>query len=158
MGIAMNAGCITFEDLESRTESTVALAIHARHIKDGILAHTVGYLLLAVLSRKVANLNKHLRTPELEKCTDEQLSNLADLIKQLIARLAKIVSHIRQSDVNNFTIVERQLDKIEDNIEDLESIVENIYLAVNPEFHNVVSSAIRKLGIGVEERATLSHR
>lgn len=154
----MNAGCITFEDLEYRAESTVALAIHARHIKDGVLAHTVGYVVLAILSRKVSDLNRHLRTPELEKCTDEQLSELADLLKQLNARLVRIVSQVRQADAHRFAIVERQLAKLENAIEDLESIIENVYLAINPEFRTVVSSAIQKLGIGVEERAALSRR
>jgi hypothetical protein len=151
----MTAGCITFEDIESRAESSVALAIHARHIKDGLLAHTVGYLVFSVLAYKVNDLSSRLQTPVLEKCNDAQLSELADLLKQLVVRLVRITTQAEESDLERYAILRKPLQRIENSIEEFDSIIENVYLAINPDFHKAVSSAIDKLHLGVEESATL---
>lgn len=151
----MTAGCITFEELESRTESSVALAIHARHVKDSVFAYTLGYFLLSFLASKVSDLRDRLKTPNLEKCNDEQLTELAELLKQLARWLSKLTDDAATVGLRNFIVLRKPLKRIEECADDFESIVENIYLAINPEFHTVATSAIDKLSAGAEDCATM---
>lgn len=153
----MTAGCITFEEVESRAESTVALAIFARRVQEGFWAHAVGVPLLHFLNTKLDDLKLRLSTPFLDKLNDDQMLELSDLLKQLHARLERVVSVSRQSRLDKYKHVKKNLDRIEDSAEDFESIVENIHLAVNPTFHNVVSSAISKLKTEVGESAAMHH-
>src|SRR5215469_13062789 len=151
----MPTGCITFEEIESRAESTLALAIYARRAKENVLAHTVLLPLLAYLNRELGKLTLALKTPSIETWNDEQLAELADLLKQIHAFLGKLLLGAEQSNLYRFKAVQKQFKRIEDRCEDLESIVENIHLATNPTFHKVVSSALAQLNVGVDENAPL---
>lgn len=151
----MTASCITFEEIESRAESTLALAIYARRAKEHVLANTVLLPLLAYLNRELDKLTTALKTPSVEKCNDEQLVELADMLKQVHAFLGKLLLGAEQSNLYRFKAVRKQFKRIEDRSEDLESIIENIHLAVNPAFHKVVSSALAQLNVGVDENAAL---
>ncbi len=151
----MTAGCITFEQIESRAESTLALAIHVRRAKENVLAHTVLLPLLAYLNRELNKLITALKTPSVETCNDEQLVELADLLKQIHAFLGKLLLGAEQSNLYRFKAVQKRFKRIEDRCEDLESIIENIHLAVNPTFHKVVSSALAQLNVKIDENATL---
>ena len=148
----MTAGCITFDEIESRTESTVALAIYARQVQAGFWAYAIGVPLLHILNTRLDDLKASLDTAFLNKLNDEQMIELSDLLKQLHSRLERIVSTQSQ-----FKHVKKNLERIEDSAEDLESIVENIHLAVNQGFHKVVSSAISNLNVEAGESATMSH-
>jgi len=151
----MTAGCITFEQIESRAESTLALAIYARRAKENVLAHTVLLPLVAFLNRELDKLTTALKTPAVETCNDEQLTEIADLLKQIHTFLGKLLFGAEQSNLYRFKAVRKQFKRIEDRCEDLESIIENIHLAINPTFHKVVSSALAQLNVGADENATL---
>lgn len=151
----MTAGCITFEEIESRAASTLALAIYARRAKEHVLAHTVLLPLVAYLNRDLNKLTLALKTPSVEACNDQQLVELANLLKYIHAFLGKLVLGAEQSNVYRFKAVQRQFKRIDDRREDLESIIENIHLAINPTFHKVVSSALAQLDVRVDENAAL---
>lgn len=151
----MTAGCITFEEIESRAASTLALAIYARRAKEHVLAHTVLLPLVAYLNRELNKLTIALKTPSVETCNDQQLVELANLLKYIHAFLGKLLLGAEQSNVYRFKAVQRQFKQIEDRCEDLESIIENIHLAINPAFHKVVSSALAQLDVRVDENAAL---
>jgi hypothetical protein len=145
----------TFEEIESRAESTMAVAIFARQARDGLLAYTIGAPLLHFLVAKLDSLYRDLRTASLDTCDEKQLHEIADALRDLDKVLLKLVDAGRDSRLNSFRTLRNLLAKIEARTEDLESIIENINLAANPAFHKVVSSAIEKLELGVEDRATL---
>lgn len=151
----MTAGCITFEEIESRAESTLALAIHVRRAKENVFAHTVLLPLVVYLNRELNKLTIALKTPSVETYNDEQLVELAALLKQIHAFLGKLLLGAEQSNVYRFKAVQRQFERIEDRCEDLESIIENIHLAINPTFHKVVSSALAQLSVRDENAALL---
>jgi len=151
----MTPGCITFEEIESRAESTLALAIHARRAKENVLAHTILFPLLVFLNRKLNELTHGLSVASLEKCNDEQLREVADLLKQVHVWLEKLLLGAEQSEMYRFKVIQKQFKRIANGCEDLESIVENIHLAINPTFHKVVSSALAQLTVGVDENADL---
>lgn len=151
----MTASCITFEEIESRAASTLALAIYARRAKEHVLAHTVLLPLVAYLNRDLNKLTIALKTPSVEACNDQQLVELANLLKYIHAFLGKLLLGAEQSNAYRFKAVQRQFKRIDDRREDLESIIENIHLAINPTFHKVVSSALAQLDVRVDENAAL---
>jgi hypothetical protein len=77
------------------------------------------------------------------------------LLKQIHAFLGKLLLGAEQSNVYRFKAVQRQFKRIEDRCEDLESAVENIHLAINPTFHEVVSSALAQLNVKVDDNAAM---
>jgi hypothetical protein len=147
----MAADCTTFDQIESRTATSVALAIYSRRVRDSIVAIALGNPLLKVLNLRLSQLKIPLRCGALEKFSPEQLSEVAVLLKSLNASLRRL----DDSGFNSHRYVRAQLDKVAENVDDFESILENIYLALDPGFKKAVSSAISKLNIGVEESAAM---
>jgi hypothetical protein len=148
----MTAGCITFEVLEARAETSVGLAIFAKRMRDGLRSVISGAILLPLLAHKMDELACILKSGILERLSDQQLQELADLLKQLNALTKQV-----QPPVGAPRLIGRYFQRIQDRSEDFESVIENIYLALDPNFHKAVSSAIDKLHVGVEESATLQH-
>lgn len=140
----MTAASFTFDQIESRTAVNLALASYVRRWRDGVISDVFGNLLLSVLVRRLDQLKVPLHSGFLEKLSDDQLREFSGLLKQLICALARVAAE---------SASKRSI--IEENIEDFESILENIYLALDPSFHKAVSSAIDGLHVGVEDRATL---
>lgn len=151
----MTAACPTFEEISSRAETTVAWAIHARRVRDGLLAVTIGTPVLGYLAHKLRQLNTTLKSGVLERLTDEQLKELAELLKQLDVYLAGIEKSAKDGGAFELPLLRISVRSIQGNAEDLRSILENIYLALDPSFHKAVSSAIDKLKLGVEERVSV---
>jgi hypothetical protein len=146
----MSAAAITFEVLEARAETSVGLAIFAKRMRDGLNSVISGAVLLPLLARKMDELACILKSGILERLSDQQLRELADLLKQLNA----LTRHVPRP-VSTPRFIERYFQRIQDRSEDFESVIENIYLALDPNFHKAVSSAVDKLHLGVEESATL---
>lgn len=140
----MTAASITLDQIESRTAVNLALASYVRRWRDGLISDVFGKLLFSVLVRRLDQLKTPLHSGFLDKLSDDQLREFSGLLKQLICALARVAEE---------SASKRPL--IEENIEDFESILENIYLALDPGFQKAVSSAIDGLNLGVEERATL---
>jgi len=151
----MTAACVTFEQIESSAASTVAWAIHARRIRDGFVALTFGAAILAYFAHKLEKLVITLRSGALSNLSDEQLIELAELLKQLNGYVLRLGPDFAASGVTEYSFLKPSIQSIQDSAEDLESILENIYLALDPGFHKAVSSAIDKMNLGVEARATL---
>lgn len=148
----MTVACAAFDQIESLTATSVALAIYARRARDGVLAFTVGRPLLALLNFRLNQLKIPLRSGALERLTDEQLKELAPLLKQLRTCLIRLMA---DEGLRAHGSLGTSLRAIQESAEDFESIVEDIYLALDPEFHTAVNSAIVKLDFGFEERATV---
>jgi hypothetical protein len=150
----MTAACVAFNDIESRAVSTLALAMHVRRIRDGLLEAVVLTPLVALLINRTSALRNKLRGGVLEKLSDEQLKNLAIRLIDLNFTLRELA---RTGMI--YPVLRIPLHKIQESAEDFDSIVENIYLTLDPSFHRIIESAIEELRLpGVEERATVSHR
>ena len=148
----MDACCITLDQIESRTATSLALAIYARRLRDGFLALTVGFPILTLLNLRLSQLKTPLRSGALDSLSDEQLNEVAGLLKQLNASLVRIGQN---EELRSQSILTKSLAEIEEYVEDFDSILENIYLSLSPDFHRVVSLAISRLGLEVEDRVTL---
>lgn len=148
----MTAACITLDQIESRTATSVALAIYVRRARDGFVAVTLGRPLLALLVYRLNQLKVPLRSGTLEKLSDKELNEVAGLLKQLNSSLMRLA---QDEELRSHGSLKGALQSIQENIEDFESILENIYLTLDPGFHKGVSSAIDKLKLGVEERAAV---
>jgi len=148
----MNAGCITLDQIESRTATSVALAIYAKRVRDGFVTVTLRKPLLALLNFRLNQLKKPLQAGALEGLAPEQLNEVAGLLKQLNSCLLRLTE---DSEIRSHKGLKSAVKSIEESIEDFESILENIYLALDPAFHGAVSSAIERLKLGVEERAAV---
>jgi hypothetical protein len=136
----------------SGTASSLALANRARRVRDGFVASTYGKFLLVFLNRKLHELREPLRSGALEKLSQEELQEIAGLIRQLIAGLNRLSD---DAELKSHKGLESALQVIAGNIEGFQSILESIYLALDPEFKVAISSAIGQLKLGVEERAAL---
>jgi hypothetical protein len=148
----MTASCIALDQIQSRTATSMALAIYARRVREGFFAFTCGRPLLFFLVSRVNQLNASLRSGALEKLSDEQLREVAGLLKQLHVYLVRLSQDER---VNGYWVMKSSLRSIQESAEDLESIIENIFLSLDPGFHKAVSSATEKLKLGAEERAAM---
>ena len=82
----------------------------------------------------------------------EQLNEVAALLKNLNNCLVRLTE---DGEVRSQKALKNALQSIERSIEDFDSILENIYLALDPMFAGAVSSAIGRLNLGVEERVTV---
>ena len=80
---------------------------------------------------------------------------MAELLKQLNSYVLRLGQEFRASGVTEYSFLRPSIHSIQNSAEDLESVLENIYLALDPGFHKAVSSAIDKLSLGVGERATM---
>lgn len=150
---AMSAATLTFEQIESRADSTVAWAIHARRVRDGVFACVICAPLVLIVKAKLHDLTRHLSSDVLEGLTDEQARKLADLLQQLSVRLTEINTALRDTGLCRFRILSAVLEKMESSHDDVDSIIENLRLSLNKDFRGAVSSAIDQLKIGVENRA-----
>ena len=148
----MTAACTTFDQIESRTATSVALAIYARRVRDGIVAVSLGKPLLKVLNFRLVQLKLPLRHGALDSFSTGQLTEFAGLLRNLNICLLRLAE---DTDVQSHSLLRSDIETVKEHVEDFESILESIYLALDPEFHKAVSSAIDKLNIGVEERAAL---
>jgi hypothetical protein len=143
----MIAASITLDQIESRTAVNLALASYVRRIRDGIVSNVIGNVLLSLLIHRLEKLKSPLQSGFLDKLSDEQLKEFSGLLKQLICALVRVT----ESDSAKSRV-------IHEYIEDFESILENIHLALDPGFHKAVSLAIEKLDAGVNERADMLPR
>jgi hypothetical protein len=143
----MTAASITLDQIESRTAVNLALASYVRRVRDGIMSDMAGHFLLSVLIHRLEKLKTPLRSGFLDKLSDEQLQQFSGLLKQLICALVRVAE-----------VDSARSKVVQEYIEDFESILENIYLALDPGFHKAVSLAIEKLDVGVNERATMLPR
>lgn len=148
----MTAACITLDQIESRTATNLALANYGRRVRYGIISVTFGKLLLSVLVHRLNQLKKQLQSGFLERLNEQQLQEFSGLLKQLICSLIRLSTNSRMSSHQSLN---PSIQAIQDSIEDFESILENIYLTLDPGFHKAVSSAIDGLSLGVEDRAIL---
>lgn len=149
----MTAACTTFDQVEFRAATSVALANRTRRVRDGFLAATLGKILLVFLNHKLGQLRESLRSGSLDNLSREQLQEVAALLKQLTTSLLRLVE---DSELQSHRVLAADLSETEHRVEGFESILENIYLALDPEFKIAVSSAIDQLRLGVEESATVS--
>lgn len=145
----MSAACITLDQIESRTATSVVLAIYAKRLRDSFVAVTLCRPLLALLNLRLNQLRTPLKSGALDSLSPEQLSEVAALLKGLNSCLARLTE---DGEIRSHVALKGALQSIEQSIEDFDSILENIYLALDPAFHGAVSSAIERLKLGIEER------
>jgi len=145
----MSAACITFDQIESRTATSVLLAIYAKRVRDSFVAVTLCWPLLALLNLRLSQLIIPLKSGALDNLSPEQLNEVAALLKGLNNRLVGLTE---DEGIRSQIALKGTLQSIAESIEDFDSILENIYLALDPAFHGAVSSAIERLNLGVEER------
>lgn len=152
----MTAAAITFEQIEDRAEDSLALTIWAKRASDTALAVVVGNTLVAILSVSLKKFDRVLATEALERLSQEQLKELAGKLKELLPRLTRLCSELRSIQKYKL-LVPSLINSVCETTENLESVLENISFALRPDFHNAVSSAIDRLGVGAETSATVSH-
>lgn len=148
----MTAVCATFDQIESRTAISLSLAIQARRMRERVSAATVGRALLFVLNHKLTKLTVVLRSGALEHLEEEKLREVAGLLKPLHACLLRLT---QDSELKSYASLTTALSQVEYNKETVESVLENIYLSLDPKFRKAVTLAINKLDLGVEERAAV---
>lgn len=149
----MTADCITLDQIESRAATSQALASYTRRLRDGIIAATICRTLLKILNSKLEQLKFPLRKGALDRLSPDELAEVATLLKALNIQLLRMAD---DSVLRSYRSLNKELEKVCESVEDLESILENIYLALDPVFHETMGSAIEKLDLGVEQRAALS--
>lgn len=145
----MSAACITLDQIESRTATSVVLAIYAKRVRDSFVVVTLCWPLLALLNLRLNQLRTPLKSGALDSLSPEQLNEVAALLKGLNNCLVRLTE---DGEIRSHIALKGALQSIEQSIEDFDSILENIYLALDPAFHGAVSSAIERLKLGVEER------
>jgi len=149
----MTAACITLDQIESRAATSAVLASYVRRVPDRIIAATVGRAILKFLNTRLEQLKEPLRKGSLDELSSEELVEVATLLKALNISLLRMGE---DQALRSHRSLKVELEKVCESVEDFESILENIYLALDPGFHGTVATAIEKLDLGVERRATLS--
>jgi hypothetical protein len=147
---------ITFEQIEHRTESSLALAIWAKQASATVLAFLVCNTILGILSSTLKDLDGSLTTENLDGFTDEQLRDLALKLKELVPRLKELCLQVESPAANRilYTPFVEGVCKATDN---LDSSLEDISFALRPDFHDAVSSAINGLGLKADSIAAVQH-
>jgi len=121
-------------------------------MRDRFVAVTLAWPLLALLNLRLNQLKAPLKSGALDGLSPEQLNEVAALLKNLNNCLVRLTE---DGEVRSQKALKNALQSIERSIEDFDSILENIYLALDPMFAGAVSSAIGRLNLGVEERVTV---
>jgi|HubBroStandDraft_4_1064222.scaffolds.fasta_scaffold386375_1 hypothetical protein len=152
----MTTAIITFEEIEARTENTVAFAIFAKRIRDHVQAFTIGALFLPFFANRLTGLSRALKSGVLDNCSDEQLRELAELLKQLNSQVLKLNAEANASGISSVSTVSGALHRISESSEDFKDILEGIYLTLDPSFNKVMSNAVDRLNLGVKESASVS--
>src|SRR5258706_15867740 len=119
---------LTFKEIEARTETTVAFAIFAKRIRDHVQAFTIGSLVLPFFARRLEKLSRGLKSGVLDNCTDEQLRELAELLRHLNSQVMKLGEEAETSGIKNVGTVRGSLLRIRESGEDFKDILEGIYL------------------------------
>jgi hypothetical protein len=155
LSVAMTTVTPTFQEIEARTETAVAFAILAKRIRDHVQAIMIGSFVLPLLARRLEALSRGFKSGVLDQCTEKELGELAELLRQLHSQVLKLTDDADSSGISNVGTVSGALLRIRETNEDLHDILEGIYLTLDSGFHKVMSSAIDKLNLGVKESATL---
>ena len=145
----MSADCITLDQIESRAATSLALAAYVRRVRDCFIAVSLAWPLLSVLNARLGQLTKALRSGSLDKLPDEDLKEIASLLKQLNSALVRLA---QDAELGSHKSLRGALESLQDSADDFESIIENIYLALDPGFHRAVDSAVDALQLRVEKR------
>jgi hypothetical protein len=151
----MTSACLTFDEIESQTVSAMALAFRARQIKDGLLSATISIPLLLLLANRSNKLHELLRSGVLDKMSDDQLKNLACRLLDFNRALKRVSDHAEVTGIGRHHLVKPALQRIRENLDNFDSTIENIYLALDPAFREAIDLAVDKLNLGVEERAAV---
>jgi hypothetical protein len=147
----MTAACITFEQIENRTENSLALAIAAKRASQNALAAVTGNAILLLLAASLRNLVEALSTESLERMTEGQLNALSVRLGELLPRMKALCSAINRTHSRRL-LWPTLVSTVRDTTEELESVLENIRFALRPDFQHAINSAVGRLNIA--ERST----
>src|SRR5579862_4147504 len=106
----MTTDCITMDQIESRAATSVALAIYARRVRDTFVAVVLQKPLLALLTSRLNQLRVPLRSGGLEHLNDEQLREVATLLRNLSVCLVRLT---QDSELHSHRSLKAELNNIE---------------------------------------------
>jgi hypothetical protein len=144
----MPSSGITFEQLEGKAGRTLSVASFVAFARTGVrvFSGSVGVLYLA---RKLDRLtNNLLSTKNLEKLTPENSEEFSRILESLYDILVRIMKEAEKDPkVFDAPIFGPAFSSIRANTEDLEDIIDNIKLSLDPQFRSVVDRAIQDLEV-----------
>lgn len=138
----MTAEVLTFDQMESKAERTLAVVLWVKHAK-----HTWScFFYTVIVSEAVKSLVKELSADEkLNSLNDAQAKELAEKLQAVHARLAVLMSDWRIERLRKHWPLSSAINVLGENTEDLGDIIEDLVLSYNKEFRSALSECV--LGI-----------
>lgn len=143
----MGAACVSFEDLEARTYSTLAQTSRARLALRRARTHVIGVPLVSFLTFGLNRLRRGFTPQTLERLSPEQAAKMVALAEELYAGLDTMLKISEQKGVSKWVIYRPLLMDIRQNTERLGDVLESYHLSLSSDFRKLVDGAIKELRI-----------
>jgi hypothetical protein len=139
--IEMNTSAITFDQLESSTDTTLAWVLWGKRANNMLWAA----ILLVIVRTTLARLVRGLTADRLNTLSTEQVGELKKSLQELHAHLVYMLRHRNCDDLKSSSLFRSSICSLTESTEDLGDIIEDLALASNPQFNTLVSDCVQAL-------------
>jgi hypothetical protein len=131
----MTTATMTFNQMETRAERTLALVLWAKH------AHRVvkGAMLVTLVSRAVRGLVNSLTPERLESLTQKQTIELTKRLQEVHEALVELCRAAEKVNLSQHPIWRSPIRSVEESTEDLGDIIEDLVLSENEQFRQMIA-------------------
>lgn len=137
----MSASAITFDQLESSADHTLACVLWAKRAQNVLLGATLTAIAELLLARLVSSMTAE----KLNSLTPEQAAELRKSLQELHSHLVYILRHRICQRLSDRVLFRRSISGLAEGAEDLGDIIEDLVLASNPQFKTLVSDCVQAL-------------
>ena len=134
----MSTSAITFDQLESSADNTLAWVLWVKNVKNMALAAAAIALLNRIAKSLVTRLTKDNRLTSL---SDEQAADLAKKLQEIHSQLEFLLGRTARSRSN--VLFASSLGGIEESADDFADIIEDLIMSCNPEFRAMLVECTR---------------
>lgn len=136
------SSAITFDELESSTDNTLALVLWAKNVRNTALAA----LTLALLNQVGRTLvNRFSQIAKLPCLSDEQAAELAKKLQEVHVQLDFLLHRSSIIQWRNSVLFASSLRGIEASGDDVADIIEDLIMSCDPKFRSMLVECVRAL-------------
>lgn len=137
----MSTQAITFDQLERSADNTLAWVLWAKAAKNALTCA----LIMAILSRLLQSFVASLTPQRLTALSPEQAKDFKGRLQELHGHLMMLLRHRSCDVLRSSALFRSSILRLEDSSEDVGDIIEDLVLANNPQFTNLVGDCVEAL-------------
>jgi hypothetical protein len=132
---------ITFDQLESNAENSLAWVLWAKNVKNVAVAA----VMMALVNKVLGSFLSSLTADRLNVLSHEQAKEFRAKLQQIHAPLVLLLNHRGCGVLKSNLLFRSSIEGLEESAEDLSDIIEDLVLADNPQFNKLVHDCVQAL-------------